>query len=75
MEGILTAPGLIYMIRNPIERAVSHFIHAWSTGEVRGDISAIFAAHEEFVAYGCYGRQITPFAERFGGENICLTKS
>ncbi|MEL6418072.1 MAG: sulfotransferase domain-containing protein [Pseudomonadota bacterium] len=74
MQALLeTHPRIIYVIRNPIDRAVSHFIHAWSEGETDRDISKAFENTPDFVDFGCYGMQIAPFIEAFGKERIYLT--
>jgi hypothetical protein len=73
MAEVLEAPKLIYMIRNPVERAVSHYLHAWSEGEVGRDTDAAFAAHPEFIDYGRYPMQLAPFLEKFGRESVLLT--
>lgn len=64
---------LIYMIRNPVARAVSHYIHAWSMREVGDDAAAAFRDHSMFVDYGRYAMQIAPFIEAYGRENVHLT--
>jgi len=68
-----TPPRIVYVIRNPIDRAVSHFVHAWSEGEAGRDIRAAFAGTPDFVDFGCYGMQITPFIETFGADHVLLT--
>lgn len=70
---LLDRPRIIYMIRNPVDRAVSHYIHEWSRGGMGADPAAAFGSHAELVDYGCYGRQITPFVTEFGAENVLLT--
>lgn len=72
-KAALHAPKLVYMIRNPVARAVSHFIHEWSQGLMSDDMTAEFAQHPEFVAYGCYAMQIAPWIEAFGAEAVHLT--
>lgn len=73
MVEFLPALKLVYMIRNPVERAISHYIHDWSLRGVGDDADAAFLARSEFVDYGCYGMQITPFIEAYGAQNILLT--
>ncbi|WP_254054571.1 sulfotransferase [Roseovarius sp. EL26] len=73
MIAALDQPKLIYMVRNPIARAVSHYIHEWSTGVIQSDIETALENDAELVDYGCYGRQIMPFVTAFGAENIYLT--
>ena len=70
---VVEAPRIIYMIRNPVARAVSHYIHEWSTGVMGHDPVAEFARHDVLVSYGCYGMQIAPWIERFGPDAVCLT--
>jgi hypothetical protein len=69
----LRAPRLVYMIRNPVDRAVSHFIHEWSQGEMTDDMTAEFARHPELVDYGRYAMQIRPWIEAFGAEAVHVT--
>lgn len=69
----LVAPRLIYMIRNPLDRAVSHYIHEWSEARMGSDPAAEFARHPELVDYGRYGWQIAPWIKTFGREAILLT--
>lgn len=66
-------PRLIYMIRNPVARAVSHYIHEWTMGVMSGDIDAAFDRHPELISYSCYGQQIAPFVARFGADRIFVT--
>jgi hypothetical protein len=73
MAALLKTPRLIYLIRNPVDRAVSHYIHEWSLDAMSGDIEAAFAAHPELISYGCYGQQIAPYVAAFGAENIFLS--
>lgn len=40
LTAALDAPKLIYMIRDPVTRTVSHFIHEWSMGVMQGDMGA-----------------------------------
>ena len=73
MQAILAAPRLVYMIRNPVKRAESHYIHEWTEGRLGGDPEQAFAKCTEIVDYGCYGMQIAPFVHAYGVANICLT--
>lgn len=73
MRALLAAPRIVYMIRNPVQRAVSHYIHEWSQGAMGADPVAAFATHPELVDYGRYGMQIAPFLEAYGAEAVLLT--
>ncbi|ABI93419.1 sulfotransferase (plasmid) [Roseobacter denitrificans] len=69
---VITQPKLIYMIRNPLARAVSHYMHEWSQGVISTDIEQALHSHPEIEAYGCYAAQITPWVERFGTDNVLV---
>lgn len=73
MVAALPSLKLVYMIRNPMERAVSHYIHEWTEGRQGEDANAAFASCPEIVEYGRYGMQVMPFVEAYGKEAIFLT--
>ncbi|UWQ23218.1 sulfotransferase domain-containing protein [Jannaschia sp. W003] len=66
-------PRLIYMIRDPVARAVSHYMHGWSRDEITVPLAEAVRAHPELVDYGCYGMQIAPYVSAFGADAILLT--
>src|SRR6056297_1487501 len=72
-QTVLAAPRLVYMIRNPVERAVSHFIHEWSQGVMSDDMTAEFARTPEIVDYGRYAMQIRPWIEEYSADAVHLT--
>jgi hypothetical protein len=73
LRPMLPSPRIIYMIRNPLNRAVSHYLHAWSMGEAGGDAVAAFVETPAYADYGCYGMQIAPWVEAYGTDRILLT--
>ncbi len=73
MQGVLKAPKQIYMIRNPLDRAVSHYIHAWSMEQVSSDASLALEVLPEIAEYGRYAMQIAPFVAAYGVDQIFLT--
>jgi hypothetical protein len=73
LQAVLPAPRLVYMIRNPIDRAVSHYIHEWSEGLMTADPVAAFKTHAELVAYGRYPMQLAPYLDAFGQDSLLLT--
>ncbi len=74
MAARLTAPKLIYLMRDPLERAVSHYIHEWTQGVMGDDPVAAFERHPELVAYSRYAMQLEPFVECYGREAILLLR-
>ncbi len=73
MHAALPEVRLVYMIRDPMARLVSHYIHAWSEGWLSEPLEEAIEHHPALVDYGRYGWQIAPFVEAWGAEAICLT--
>ena len=61
---------LIYIMRDPVERALSHYWHFVNDG--REDLSPLKAVKrkEEYVARSDYVRQLTPYLATFGRDQI-----
>jgi hypothetical protein len=64
---------LIYVIRNPVDRAMSHYMHEWSQAVMGPDLEEAFARHPSLVDYGRYAMQIAPYLDAFGREAVYLT--
>ena len=68
------APGakLIYVMRHPIDRLVSHYIHNWTQGFVGKNvgIEEALESYENFVSYSCYEKQIKPWIDAYGADNV-----
>lgn len=60
----------VYVMREPLGRLVSQYIHEWTEREVDVDIDTAVVRHERFVAYSSYARQLSPYIERFGKERV-----
>jgi hypothetical protein len=73
MQAVLPAPRLVYVVRDPIDRAVSHYIHEWTEGRMSGDPATAFDRHPELVDYGRYAMQIAPYLEAYGREAVLLS--
>jgi len=73
LAAAVDAPKLIYIIRNPVSRALSHYIHEWTEARMGDDLVVAFKEHSELVEYGRYAMQIVRFFEQFGAENIFLS--
>ena len=65
-------PKLIYVMRNPIDRLISHYIHQWSEGVITCDMNNAIDRYPELVNYSCYGMQIDAYVTAFGKEAILL---
>ena len=60
----------VYVMRHPVDRLISHYIHEWSTGVIEGSIDAAVESHPELLHYGCYARQVRPYLEAFGPDRV-----
>lgn len=69
----VAAPRLIYLIRNPFDRAISHYIHEWSQGVISGDPDTALGTNPEIIDYGRYAMQLQPFIDTFGKDAVFLT--
>ena len=72
MRQMLDTAKIIYLIRDPMARAISHYIHEWTMGVMSADVENAFASHQELVSYGCYAEQIAPYVDAFGKENVLV---
>lgn len=66
MARAIPRPRLIYVIRHPIDRLISHYVHELTTGRIAVGIDEAIDRHPELVDYGRYGMQLRPYLEAFG---------
>jgi Sulfotransferase domain len=60
----------IYLMRHPIDRLTSHYIHEWTNRGLTGPIDATLDTHPELIEYGRYAMQIRPYLRTFGPERV-----
>ncbi len=60
----------IYVMRHPVDRLVSHYIHEWTQGVIGDPIDVAIEKHPELVDYSCYAYQLDPWIGRFGAARI-----
>lgn len=70
MRNYLDRPRLIYVMRDPVDRLISQYIHQWSQGEIRCGLDKALTRHSELIAYSCYARQLAPFIDAYGRAAI-----
>ncbi len=66
----IQSPRLIYVLRHPVERLVSQYIHQWSEAEISCEIDKALTRHRELVSYSCYAQQLEPFMKAYGKQAI-----
>ncbi|TWT89736.1 Sulfotransferase domain protein [Pseudobythopirellula maris] len=66
----------VYMMRDPVERAISHYWHQYRSkqpgGGERRPMREAFERDERYTAYGDYARQLRPYFEAFGRESVLI---
>ncbi|WP_299597904.1 sulfotransferase [uncultured Microbulbifer sp.] len=67
---LLPGVRLIYVMRHPIDRLVSQYIHEWSCGNIRVGLDEALKRHPELIAYSRYSYQLQPYLEAFGADNV-----
>lgn len=65
---------IIYMVRNPIKRALSHHYHSVVAGDMAADINEAVVRDARLINYGRYAMQLEPWLEVFGKSNIHVIK-
>jgi hypothetical protein len=75
-ERALAAAGpdlrILYITRDPVARAVSHFKHDRQHGKVEGTFENAIHTHARFVGYGRYAWQIAPWKAAFGDDRVMV---
>ncbi|MBE9125773.1 MULTISPECIES: sulfotransferase family protein [unclassified Coleofasciculus] len=61
---------LIYVMRHPIDRLVSQYIHEWTQGVISVDINQAISKHPELLEYSRYTIQLKPYFETFGQDRV-----
>lgn len=70
MREHLTDVRLIYVMRHPIDRLVSHYIHEWSMGNINCGIDEAVDKYPELVFYSQYAMQLRPFFFAYGRNTV-----
>ena len=64
---------LIYMVRHPIDRLLSHYLHSVGGGYENRDLrEAVSDPRSAYVRRGLYAYQLEPYLEAFGEERILV---
>jgi Sulfotransferase family len=73
MAEVVPDAWLIYVVRDPLERSVSHYLHNVSGGyETRSLAEALAEPETAYVHRGLYAMQLAPYLERFPRERIAI---
>ncbi len=61
---------LIYVMRHPVDRLLSHLMHQRSLGNFNLGLEDAVDALPELVQYGLYSMQLRPYFEAYGESNV-----
>ena len=61
---------LVYVMRHPVDRLVSHYMHEWSTGVYHCEINEAVSKYQEMTSYSRYAMQLRPYFEAFGRDAV-----
>jgi hypothetical protein len=61
---------LIYLMRHPLDRLVSQYVHEVTAGRIRMSLVEAIRRHTELIDYSRYAMQLQPFLDAYGFGNI-----
>lgn len=61
---------LIYLLRDPVERTISHYWHFVADGREDLDLMTALRRREEYRSRSDYARQLRPYLKTFGSDRI-----
>lgn len=64
------ATKFIYIMRDPIKRLVSQYIHEWTENKIKVPINEAIYKHPELVEYSLYTKQLEPWITKFGKDAV-----
>lgn len=63
---------IIYVVRNPVSRAVSHYNHEFGMSRITEDINKAIRHYPQLINYSRYKMQLQPWLARFGKGQILV---
>ncbi|REJ75465.1 MAG: hypothetical protein DWQ47_08295 [Acidobacteria bacterium] len=66
---------LIYLLRDPISRTISHYGHNFINGREIRPFSRAIREHEAYISISKYFYQLQPYLEQFPRSNLLLLQS
>ncbi len=61
---------LIYVMRHPIDRLISQYVHEVTVGRIRVGLRESIGRHPELIDYGRYSMQLEPFLHAYGPDSV-----
>jgi hypothetical protein len=60
----------IYVMRHPIDRLISQYVHEWSQRVISIEINQAIYQHPELIEYSLYTKQLEPYFQTFGKDKV-----
>jgi len=70
LKAALPSARLIYVMRHPVDRLVSQYVHQWSEREISCGLDEAIERYPELIAYSRYAMQIAPYIETYGRDAV-----
>ncbi|HET6628115.1 MAG TPA: sulfotransferase [Nocardioidaceae bacterium] len=71
MARVLPGARLLYLVRDPVDRAVSQYEHHAREGAERRTLAeAVLDPDSQYVSRGRYLQRLEPFLHRFSGDRV-----
>ena len=61
---------LVYVMRHPIDRLISHYWHDFLDGKIQSPIDHAVQIHSDLVDFGRFAYQLKPYFEAFGPSRV-----
>jgi hypothetical protein len=61
---------LIYLMRHPLDRLISQYVHEVTAGRIKAGLVEAIRRHPELIDYSRYAMQLQPFLDAYGFENV-----
>lgn len=73
MAAVVPSARLIYLVRDPVARAVSHYRHHVADGaETRPCDEALLDPASQYISRGLYWERLAPFLQHYPPAQICI---
>jgi len=70
MKELLPELKLVYVMRHPLDRLISHYVHQWTQNVIPCDVSEAVERYTELIDVGRYSYQLTPYFDAYGKSAV-----
>jgi len=78
MHGVIPEAKLVYLVRDPVERLTSHYLHNVAAGRERGTLESAFSdglSNNHYALTSSYFRQLEQFLRYYPEERVLIVSS